>query len=681
VRDPSLGIRRVSRRLALSHVLVVVVPLGLTATLWLATTVLGVGADRAAIATRAIESEADAMRTGLRAALESPEGERVAFARWRAEHAERWPRASAWTFEGTAGTRVAGDSVGGEAWLPMWVDSLDRLPDHGLVMLGDSIYVGATARAAGTSRVALALVPVSTFLPRVPGRLADAPLEVLRGTVRAAPYNVTFSMSDHDTVARSTDSTAKDNGITLSAGNHQFRVGDKTRSLRSVLLSGYAIVPGLAWRDTAWTKTGYLLAAAVPPASALSGLSRWAHDNPIGLLPIVLLLTLMTVSALVLVFDLAMVTRMGHGIAAAIGALRTGTARLEAGDLGHRIEIQGDDDLWEVAAAFNTAAAGLERPRRRAGAQPPRERARRRAADPGAAAARGAARCAGPRLAGLSESAREVGGDYYDHLDLGDGRALLVIADVSGKGVPAALLMSGFRASLLSQDLPRIEITELVRRLNESVVRSVRPGRFVTAFVAFVDGTSGRVEYVNAGHNPPVLVRRGGAGPETLTEGGPLLGPFSGARFERGETALAAGDLLALYTDGVTEGADASGAMWGDERLVAALVARASDRCTTIVRTIASEVRAFEGAPRDRRTTSRSSPHGGSRSADRGGTPRWQLVRVSAMFRRPFRLGRPGEERRPCGERISTLVPASSLRRFQPVVGLPPSRITSRSTR
>jgi sigma-B regulation protein RsbU (phosphoserine phosphatase) len=189
-----------------------------------------------------------------------------------------------------------------------------------------------------------------------------------------------------------------------------------------------------------------------------------------------------------------------------------------------------------------------------------------------------------------------VGGDYYDHLDLGDGRALIVIADVSGKGVPAALLMSGFRASLLSQDLPRIEITELVRRLNESVVRSVRPGRFVTAFVAFVDGTSGRVEYVNAGHNPPVLVRHGGAEPETLTEGGPLLGPVSGARFERGETALAAGDLLALYTDGVTEGADASGAMWGEERLAAALVARASDRCTTIVRTIAADVRAFEGA-------------------------------------------------------------------------------------
>jgi sigma-B regulation protein RsbU (phosphoserine phosphatase) len=189
-----------------------------------------------------------------------------------------------------------------------------------------------------------------------------------------------------------------------------------------------------------------------------------------------------------------------------------------------------------------------------------------------------------------------VGGDYYDHLDLGGGRWLLVVADVAGKGVPAALLMSGFRAALMSQDDagPMPEPDRIASRLNEFLVASVEPGRFVTAFFGFLDAATGRFVYVNAGHNPPLL-RRASGDVEMLREGGLILGILPGSVFESGTTTLADGDLLVLYTDGVTEGADAHGEQWGEERLSATVAAAHALPAEGIAARIADEVRAFEG--------------------------------------------------------------------------------------
>jgi len=197
-------------------------------------------------------------------------------------------------------------------------------------------------------------------------------------------------------------------------------------------------------------------------------------------------------------------------------------------------------------------------------------------------------------VAGLSESAREVGGDYYDHVDLGGGRLLLVIADVSGKGVPAALLMSGFRAALVSQDLSQAKPEDVASRVNEFLNRSVEPGRFVTAFLGLLDAATGQLTYVNAGHNPPLLLRAGGA-VESLEAGGVILGILPGSRYARGEVTLSPGDLVALYTDGVTEGANAANEMWGEERLAALLRSAAASSARDIATRIVREVRAFEG--------------------------------------------------------------------------------------
>jgi hypothetical protein len=188
--------------------------------------------------------------------------------------------------------------------------------------------------------------------------------------------------------------------------------------------------------------------------------------------------------------------------------------------------------------------------------------------------------------------------------------------------------MSGFRASLMSQELSAGRPESVAGRLNEFLVRSVQPGRFVTAFLGFLDAATGRLAYVNAGHNPPFVLRADGSH-ETLIEGGTILGLMPDAPFTHGESVLATGDLVALYTDGVTEGADPGGEMWGQERLLAALRAGRHRPCRDLVAGIAAEVRAFEGAqgPADditlllaRRIGSarRARPRGGVRR----GTPR-----------------------------------------------------------
>jgi sigma-B regulation protein RsbU (phosphoserine phosphatase) len=198
-------------------------------------------------------------------------------------------------------------------------------------------------------------------------------------------------------------------------------------------------------------------------------------------------------------------------------------------------------------------------------------------------------------LAGTSESAREVGGDYYDFLPLADGRVALVIADVSGKGVGAALLMSAFRASLLSQDLAREPVAGVLARLNHFLHHSVEPGKFVTAFLGVLDGPGGRLVYSNAGHNAPLVVSAGGA-VTRLEAGGLILGIFEDAAYETGEAVLAPGDRLVLFTDGVTEAMDEQDELWGEERLVELVRAAADLDSAALLGRIVEAVRRFEGA-------------------------------------------------------------------------------------
>jgi phosphoserine phosphatase RsbU/P len=200
-------------------------------------------------------------------------------------------------------------------------------------------------------------------------------------------------------------------------------------------------------------------------------------------------------------------------------------------------------------------------------------------------------------VAGVNLPTHAIGGDYYDYVRLDGGRLGLVVADVSGKGIPAALIMATFRAALRTQMHRRARLTAVAAQLNDAVLEFRDAARFVTAVCGVLDVTSGALTYVNCGHNPPLLLR-GGGGRETLRPGGAALGLFAGERFRSGTVHLAPGDSLVLYTDGVVEPADAHGAEFGEERLEAAIRAVEGRPAGEALRSVIEATRAFSGRDR-----------------------------------------------------------------------------------
>jgi phosphoserine phosphatase RsbU/P len=173
----------------------------------------------------------------------------------------------------------------------------------------------------------------------------------------------------------------------------------------------------------------------------------------------------------------------------------------------------------------------------------------------------------GYELASAWQSARIVGGDYFDVLPFERDMLGLCIADVAGKGMPAALLMSNLQAAVRGLASADRRPDELCARLNALLCRNIATDRFITFFYAQLDGASRTLQYVNAGHNPPIVVHQDGTH-YRLTEGGGVFGVFPNQSFALGTARLERGDRVVLYTDGVTEATDAHDEEFGDERLV-----------------------------------------------------------------------------------------------------------------
>jgi phosphoserine phosphatase RsbU/P len=165
--------------------------------------------------------------------------------------------------------------------------------------------------------------------------------------------------------------------------------------------------------------------------------------------------------------------------------------------------------------------------------------------------------------------AETVGGDCYDAMPLEDGRIAITIADVAGKGLPAALVMAHLQASVRAYARNDATPAQVAADLNASLCRNRGISRVVTFFAAFLDVTTGELVYCNAGHNPP-LVLRGDGRVDRLKDGGLILGALPESHYGNGRVTLDAGDRLVLFTDGVTESHDAAGDEFGEERLAAA---------------------------------------------------------------------------------------------------------------
>ena len=176
--------------------------------------------------------------------------------------------------------------------------------------------------------------------------------------------------------------------------------------------------------------------------------------------------------------------------------------------------------------------------------------------------------------AGTCRPAGDVGGDYYDFIPLGNGKLGIALGDISGKGMAAALIMAGLQGMLrVSAPLWGTDVSSLVSTLNRRLVESTPGDRFATFFYAVFDDAERRLTYVNAGHNPPVLLPADGGSPRLLETGGPIMGIFPDPVYETGRVVLSPGDLVFLYSDGLTEAADGAGAEFGEERLLGSLPA------------------------------------------------------------------------------------------------------------
>ena len=197
----------------------------------------------------------------------------------------------------------------------------------------------------------------------------------------------------------------------------------------------------------------------------------------------------------------------------------------------------------------------------------------------------------GFELAGWSRPARHVGGDFYDLMRLSQGGVGAVLADVSGKGLPAALMVSTIHSALrLLVDQEGIG-PGLVRQLNRHIAASTAPNKFITLLVAELDTSSNEVRYVNAGHNPGVVISSDGSVRE-MSSGGLPLGLFAETSYESGHLLLEAGDLLCVYSDGLTECESPSDEEFGLSRLID-LLRSSSDR------TLEQVIRAVDAAVTD----------------------------------------------------------------------------------
>ena len=195
-------------------------------------------------------------------------------------------------------------------------------------------------------------------------------------------------------------------------------------------------------------------------------------------------------------------------------------------------------------------------------------------------------------ISGTNISSGQVGGDYYDFIRIVEGHLGIAIADVSGKGIPAALIMASFRASLIAEIRNNYSIRTICSKVNSLLCESIEPGNFVTAVYGVLDFNNHILTSANCGHNLPVLLRKNGD-VELLAEGGPILGVTSTALYQERALIINPGDICVWYTDGVTEVFNEAGEEFGSERLLDVIRSNRDKSATEIQQAILSAVKPF----------------------------------------------------------------------------------------
>lgn len=288
-----------------------------------------------------------------------------------------------------------------------------------------------------------------------------------------------------------------------------------------------------------------------------------------------------------------------RGILDDVKGLAEAAGRFGHGDLDHRIEVRGRDELGSLSASFNTMAQNieenqellLEKERLEADLSLARDIQQRMLPQTPPI-------LPGLDVAGISIPSREVGGDLFYFLPVPKGRLGLTIGDVSGKSVPAALLMSNVLAALRTEARLVEGEDQILTHLNALIAEQVEPGRFVTFFYGVLDRSELRLNYACAGHNPPLLVKPDGS-IEWLSEAGMPLGVVAEHTYTAANVDLGVGDVLVLYSDGVTEAERPTTGeepdFYDDHRLVQAVRDARGKTASEIIQAVVDSVNVYTG--------------------------------------------------------------------------------------
>ncbi len=475
----------------------------------------------------------------------------------------------------------------------------------GLFLAGNRLYLAALVarRSGGEALLGEVYVPVdSLFLAGIAARAgADVHIRTLPG-VRISPTTIQFGGGDQATPLPA-EAAAPAYAITAPFGEAaEGLMGTKRLMARQFL-------PLLDWRHE--TEDGVAGTALLTLSSSPALLARGIVTAPYALSSNLFAIGILL--AVLLLFGLAesSAVRTGRSIIDGIledaKGLAAAAQRFGSGHLDYRIPSPGRDELGRLASAFNAMAADLklrqeeliEKERLEADlAMARRIQERLLPQEPPSL----------PRLdvAGISIPSLEVGGDLFHFLTPPDGSLGIAIGDVAGKSMPAALLMSNALAILRAETRLESDTAMVLTQMNALIAEQVEPGRFLTFFYGVVDAPGSRMRYACAGHNPPLLVRAGGAC-EWLEPGGPALGILPEATYATAEVALGPGDMLVLYSDGLTEasrprpgaggsaGAEDAEEFFGEERLLEAACARRHESAQAVLDGLVSAVQDFAG--------------------------------------------------------------------------------------
>jgi sigma-B regulation protein RsbU (phosphoserine phosphatase) len=329
-----------------------------------------------------------------------------------------------------------------------------------------------------------------------------------------------------------------------------------------------------SWKNNQELKSGESLNVELSALSLIRNLSRSKNDigkNLLGILKgiIGLFLIVEILSAVIGILLTKSITNAVH-------SLDRGTEYIKQGDFSHRIVVQSKDQLGALASSFNQMTEDIQRLLKESIQKERLERELEIAKE----VQQRLFPSQNPRMGQLNVSgiclpARIVSGDYYDFLPLGANELGLAIADICGKGISAALLMSSLHATLRSDvinlwrkngDGGEKMLSGIVEMLNGQIYEYTSDNKFATFFYAVYDDLNRSLTYCNAGHNPPLYFD--GKNFKQLRTGGTVIGIFADSKYEQETIALNPGDFLIAYTDGITESLNEKGEEFGEDRLI-----------------------------------------------------------------------------------------------------------------